>query len=71
MSKTQQSETQIKTDTPDRESAREERKLRPYAPPRVMSAEPLEAAAATCNPPTGGFGKRSPPTPGACTSLGS
>jgi len=33
---------------------------RPYAPPRVLSAEVLEAAAAICDPPTGGFGKSAP-----------
>ncbi len=25
--------------------------------PRILSDEPLEAAAATCDPPSGGFGK--------------
>lgn len=33
---------------------------RPYQAPRVLSAEPLEAAAATCDPPAGGFGKTVP-----------
>lgn len=36
------------------------RPRRDYSPPRVLSAEPLEAAAATCNPPAGGFGKTVP-----------
>ena len=34
---------------------------RPYTTPRVLSAERLEAAAATCDPPTGGFGKSGDP----------
>ncbi len=42
--------------------------LRPYQPPRVISAENLEAAAATCSPPTGPYGKTKP-TP--CGILGS
>ncbi|MCU0788542.1 MAG: hypothetical protein MUC91_10200 [Verrucomicrobia bacterium] len=33
---------------------------RPYAPPRILSSDPLEMAAVVCDPPTGGFGK--PPT---------
>ena len=33
---------------------------RPYTPPRILSAEPLEAAAALCDG-TDGFGKTSPP----------
>jgi hypothetical protein len=41
---------------------------RPYSPPRVLSAEPLEAAAAACDPPTGGFGKT---VPLPCGTLGS
>lgn len=41
---------------------------RPYEAPRVLSAEPLEAAAATCDPPTGAFGK-SVPIP--CATVGS
>jgi hypothetical protein len=41
---------------------------RPYTPPRVLSAEPLEAAAVTCDPPEQPFGK-SLPIP--CTTLGS
>jgi hypothetical protein len=39
-----------------------------YSPPRILSAEPLEAAAATCAPPVGGFGKT---TPFPCGTLGS
>jgi hypothetical protein len=43
-----------------RDGAAERR--RPYAPPRVLSAEPLEAAAAVCDPPTPqGAGKSFPP----------
>ena len=43
---------------------------RPYTPPRILSAEPLEAAAAICDPPSGGFGKEgnimcNPATPGS------
>ena len=30
---------------------------RPYTPPRVVSSEDLELAAATCDPPVGGRGK--------------
>lgn len=41
---------------------------RPYEAPKVLSAEPLEAAAATCDPPTGAFGK-SVPIP--CSTVGS
>ena len=41
---------------------------RPYSRPQVLSTEALEAAAATCNPPTDGFGKTGPPT---CGTLGS
>lgn len=33
---------------------------RPYVPPQIVSAERLEAAAATCDPPVGGFGKHVP-----------
>lgn len=33
---------------------------RPYEAPQILSEEPLEAVAATCNPPTGGFGKTGP-----------
>ena len=33
---------------------------RPWSTPRVLSAEQLEAAATTCDPPTGGFGKSAP-----------
>jgi hypothetical protein len=36
------------------------RPRRSYSPPRLLSIEPLEAAAATCSPPTGGFGKAPP-----------
>lgn len=41
----------------------------PYSPPRILSAEPLEVAAAVCFPPTALFGKRT--TPFACATLGS
>ncbi len=43
---------------------------RPYSKPRVLSAEQLEAAAAVCDPPTGGYGK-STVGPPICTTLGS
>ena len=53
----------------DAEPSRGER--RPYAPPRILSADPLEIAAAACEdvefPAT--FGKTV--GPGACTTLGS
>lgn len=52
---------------PQSEAAGVERPRQPYAPPRVLSAEPLEAAAATCDPPSGPFGKSIPP----CFTLGS
>jgi hypothetical protein len=41
---------------------------RQYSKPKVLSAEQLEAAAATCDPPVGGFGKLGPP---ACGTPGS
>jgi hypothetical protein len=43
---------------------------RPYAPPRLLSSEPLELSAATCDPPTGTFGKKFVP-PNTCKHLGS
>lgn len=55
------------TATEDTHQTRAEGK-RPYQAPRILSAEPLEAAAATCDPQTGAFGK-SIPTP--CGVLGS
>lgn len=42
--------------------------LRPYSRPQVLSAEGLEAAAATCDPSTGGLGKT---VPIPCGTLGS
>jgi hypothetical protein len=42
------------------ESSAATKPRRAYTPPKLLSVEPLEAAAATCDPPTGGFGK-SPP----------
>ncbi len=39
-----------------------------YEPPRILSIEPLEVAAAVCDPPVGGFGKIGPPF---CGVLGS
>lgn len=33
---------------------------RAYTPPRILSAEKLEAAAAACDPPSGGVGKSAP-----------
>lgn len=44
---------------------------RPYNSPRVLSAERLEAAAATCDPPVLPFGKNTAPGFGNCTTLGS
>ena len=47
-------------------------KKRPYSPPRLLSSEPLELAAGTCDPPTGPYGKAFDPGPPAvCYSLGS
>lgn len=39
--------------TQDKQSKRRQT----YSPPRVLSSEQLEAAAVTCSPPAGGFGK--------------
>lgn len=44
---------------------------RPYTAPQILSVERLEAAAATCDPPTGGFGKTSVIDGGSCVTLGS
>lgn len=41
----------------------------PYTPPRILSAEPLEIAAAVCYPPTALFGKNK--TAFTCATLGS
>ena len=43
-------------------------KRRIYSAPRVLSIEHLEAAASTCNPPTGPYGKG---IPSGCTIQGS
>ncbi len=40
----------------------------PYARPQILSAEELEAAAASCDPAAGGFGKT---LPSPCGTLGS
>ncbi len=40
----------------------------PYEPPEILSSEPLEAAAATCQPPTPPLGKT---VPIPCQTLGS
>lgn len=53
----------------DRHNIAAEQTKRPYARPEVLSSERLEAAAATCDPPTGGYGK-SVPIP-CSTTLGS
>jgi hypothetical protein len=45
-------------------------KRRPYTSPKVLSAERLEAAAATCDPPAPPFGKTVSAF-GPCTTLGS
>lgn len=58
---------QTKT-TPPEEGTPRDPGRRPYEAPRVLSAEPLEAAAATCNPPTGAFGKT---VPIPCSTVGS
>jgi len=39
-----------------------------YSEPKILSVERLEAAAATCDPPAGAFGKVQP---FPCTKLGS
>ncbi len=41
-----------------------------YQAPRILSIEPLEVAAAVCDPPTGLFGKVFVP-PSSCSTLGS
>jgi len=41
---------------------------RTYTAPRILSVEALEAVAATCDPPAGGFGKI---IPTFCGTLGS
>ncbi len=47
-------------DTREERAASQKRK-RPYEPPQILSSEPLEAAAATCDGKgTGGFGKSVP-----------
>lgn len=33
---------------------------KPYTAQKILSVEALEAVAATCNPPSGGFGKSVP-----------
>lgn len=53
----------------DGEGNRKVGQRRPYTPPRVLSAERLEAAAATCDPPAPPFGKTVGPF--ACATLGS
>jgi len=53
--------------TPEHAAVASDRK-RAYQAPRIVSAEPLEAAAATCQPQTGVFGK-SVPVP--CGTVGS
>lgn len=44
------------------------KRRRPYSPPVILSAEPLEAAAAACDPPTPPLGKT---VPIPCGTLGS
>jgi hypothetical protein len=39
---------------------------RSYSPPRLLSSEPLELAAATCFPPVNQYGKQYSP-PSTCT----
>jgi hypothetical protein len=63
------------TDSPDFEKNDKANQPRPehsarrsYCAPRVLGAESLEAAAATCNPPAPPFGKS---VPFPCSSLGS
>ena len=42
-----------------------------YQAPQILSVERLEAAAAACDPPTGGFGKTVGGLGSPCTVLGS
>ena len=50
------------------ETATEGREQRVYTPPQVLSAEHLEAAATTCSPTGGAYGKLDPPACGAYDS---
>ncbi len=60
---------QQQTDNREDASAPDAKHLRkPYTAPQMLSVEPLEAVAATCNPPAAGFGK-SVPVP--CGTAGS
>jgi hypothetical protein len=45
-------------------TAETEKNRRPYSPPRILSAELLEIAAAKCD--VGGFGKEQSMTPPTC-----
>lgn len=66
MSRKEQPEPEHRTELDRKGTARAQR--RRYAAPHILSAEPLEAAAATCSPPAPPFGKT---FPGICTQLGS
>ncbi|MFT5098290.1 MAG: hypothetical protein ACI9HY_000398 [Planctomycetaceae bacterium] len=55
-----ESNTTTNSDALSSETTTAESSRRPYTTPRVISAERLEAAAATCDPPAGGFGKTIP-----------
>ena len=68
MNERKKANTDIKTGAPEAGIAGDEALLRSYARPQVLSAENLEAAAVTCAPPAGGFGKH---TPIPCGKLGS
>ena len=50
----------MEKDEKAQESPEKPRVRKPYVAPRVLSTEPLEAVASTCNPPVGGFGKSVP-----------
>ena len=56
-------------DTGDRRSKdRTAPRPRAYEAPAILCVEPLEVAAALCDPPAGGFGKSGPPL---CGTMGS
>ena len=52
----------------DADPSASENSKKPYEAPKILSVEPLEAVAANCDPPSGGFGKT---VPFPCGALGS
>lgn len=68
MSKMNQTKNSSKDQLMNKGAALAESVKRPYTSPKILSVEFLEAAAATCAPPAGGFGKH---IPNPCGTLGS